>query len=207
MISRPILGFKEKSPSELASYGQNVVNLMSTYPAFATTPVPYSEVQLAINRLLTAIADALNGGHLRVMEKKLRVAELESYLRTLAAFVQVVAKGNAEMISEAGFEATEHYGPVGPLGQVEGMEISYLPGRSGELEINFKKLKGAGSYNIQVLDNSNQQAPEWRTVLSTLKSHTVLSGLTPGVTYQIRTVGVGADGEGAASPAISIMAI
>ena len=87
------------------------------------------------------------------------------------------------------------------------MTISYIPGRSGELEINFKKLKGAASYNIQVLDESNPNAPEWRTVMSSKKSRAVLSGLTPGVTYQIRTVGVGAGGAGAASPAISIMAV
>lgn len=207
MISRPVLGFREKTPLELNAFSQNVVNLMSAAPAFANPPVPYTEVQQAIDRLATAITESLNGGHLKVLEKKFRVAELEGYLRTLAAFVQVIAKGNAEIIESAGFEATEHHGPVGPLGPVEGMKISYLPGRSGELEINFKKLKGAVSYNIQVLDNSNPQAPEWRTVVSTPKTNAVLSGLTPGVTYQIRTAGVGADGVGAASPAISIMAV
>ncbi len=48
-------------------------------------------------------------------------AETESYLRTLAAFVQVISKGDAEIIESAGFEAAKHCGPVGLLGPVQEM--------------------------------------------------------------------------------------
>jgi len=114
---------------------------------------------------------------------------LNAGLTQEAAYVQDVTLGNAVKIESTNMPIRKPSLPIGPLGQVMNLAVK-AGANAGELKANWKKLRGAKSYEVQV--SVDPYTPTtWRGVAPSTKTRTVIPDLTSGAKMWVRVRGIG----------------
>jgi hypothetical protein len=123
----------------------------------------------------------------------------------MGAHVENVSGGNATMLASGGFSLRAKASPVGPLGRV--MELVVRAGaHEGTLHAAWKRLRGAGSYEIHVSPDPLSDTT-WGFYAVSIKSSATLEGFTSGSRIWVRVRGIGANNQSGAwsDPAVKVV--
>ena len=191
-MAKIALGLSKLKPEQKIQLAKDIRTGM-TGNANVPTPNP---TLIALGALTTTAETKLTV--VNALEEQLKAARLDlanalialdAGLTQEAAYVQDVTGGDAVKIATTNMPIRRPNEPIGPLGQV--LDLAVKAGvNAGELKANWKKLRGAKSYEVQVsVDPFTAQT--WRGVAPSPKIRTVIEGLTTGAKMWVRVRGIG----------------
>ena len=202
---RVSLAFAPLRAALLLLFGRNIVTMLTGNPAF-TTPFPtLADVTTALDTLETEAEAALDRSKQAIANRNAAMATMLSLLRQLAAYVQSHSVGDVAVLVSSGFEPVKGSTPIGPLPTPSAPTLRQGP-TSGSIKARTVKIKGAYSYNWRL---SLSSAPTiYLEEVQTTAARYIFTGLTPGQTYIVQVVAVGAAGETSwSNPVTSMMVI
>jgi hypothetical protein len=187
----------KKSVAEKILYGIAVTTKMGGEAIFAPLAAIIASALAKTTALQTAktakdIAFATAKTTTDVQNTK--VEDFDTVFTNLGNGVDAIAAGDKTTIDKAGMESFEpgKAASIGELGQVLSLALS-VGDNDGELDGGWDKLKGAGSYVIQIATGTPDV---FSFAASSTKSSVTISGLVSGTKYWIRVQGVGSAGPG-----------
>jgi hypothetical protein len=198
------LAFLQLAVLLFIAFCENVVEMLTGNLSY-TDPFPaLADVTAKIDALKAAQQAAMDRSRVAIAARNQRWEELLGLMRQLAAWVQAHCQNSLEILATSGFNAVRSRTPVGPLPAPQTPTLKQGP-NTGMLSTSTRRLRGSYTYCFRVALAS---APTVyiQTVLTTSVRHT-FEGLTPGQAYVVDVCGIGANGEGAYSPAVSHMVI
>jgi hypothetical protein len=215
-LMRPYLGvdFSHIKDADLLFKIGNILASLANnpyYPRPWPAPAPaFEDVSDAYYSYQTAVQAALSRDTFKITERERAKQALIKLLLDLAPYLELVAKGDADILKSTGFEvkqaATSTPASREPLGPPE--KFSAKHGLSGTLVCHASKLAGAKSYELQITEADPTVEGNWRQYsIFTQASHMDVTGLTPGQKVSLRLRGFGNLGAGAWSEIVSIIVI
>ncbi|MCZ4410515.1 fibronectin type III domain-containing protein [Cryomorphaceae bacterium 1068] len=133
--------------------------------------------------------------------------ELKDMLRTLGAYVSMVAEGDASIIVSAGFEVRSQSEPTPPLSDPTDLSAT-RSNRSGKVELDWETVKHALNYVVE-MTTTDPVSPtaEWINAGTTSRSKFTVDNLEPGTYYWFRVKAFGRrDNSGYSDPAVVMAA-
>lgn len=169
--------------------------LKMTGNAFFTTPSPTLAAVLAkLDELLDAITKAEQGSKADKKKRDDVADELIELLLQLGGYVTSVAGNKEQVLLSSGFDLESSRIPVGPLGQVQNVRTK-TTGVQGEIEIRWKKLRGAYTYQVQ-MTLTNEVEASWKTVATVPRARLLKENVPSMQVHYFRIAGVGTSGQG-----------
>lgn len=185
-----------------------VVKGLTGNTAFPTPPVDLTAMGNAVTQFTAAIQATADGGKTAkaVCEKqrKLLIADL----KLLVVYVQNNCNNDMETFMSSGFQAQTPTSTANqPTGDASFQSLDFGPA-SGQVVVVVKKVTNARVYFVRYALQSTGAAVTWTTVsVPNAKQKAVISGLTPGATYQFQVQALGATGYGAWSDSSTFMCV
>lgn len=199
------LALSKLSPVALLTLFRNVWAMMVKNAAlFSAPPVTMPIMESMVDSLTLAIDAARNGGEVERQHRDNLIREAQEMLRQQADYVRLVAKGDGEKLAMSGFHLRKDPTPVGIPG-LSTMKAVLMTGRTGEVEVRFKGVHGADSYQIWMTDKDPATEPgAWMPVgVAITKTRHLVDGLESYKAYWFTVSAIGAAGQGAkCDPAI-----
>ena len=183
----------------VGTLGTTVKNSMTTnaaeFPASAGSVTALGTALTAFGTARQAAEDGKVAQQALVDAKDAARATVEDCLRTLAGQVNEVAKGDANVIHDAGMAASSEGGPV-LMTQV--LNLSVTGGDEiGQLDLQWDPVAGARIYKVQVSSDTVSPPANWIEKATSTKSKCSLTGLVSASKVWVRVKAVGANDEGA----------
>ena len=206
MIVKPSISFvSDASDAKLVTDTQTILQAVADNAAIYTAPSPtLAVVTASLNKFISAIAFAADGGIALTAAKNAARAELAALLRNLASYVQVACKGSIENLLLSGFPTQKpNRAPVGVLPAPSNLTVN-LGARSGELTAKASPLNGAAIYNWRLTANGQTTPLQMQ---QTTAASTTFADLTPGTVYAVELNVVGSAGPSDWSDPISQMVV
>jgi len=202
MSTNVSLSFAQLPDGDLDNFAHTVVSGLTGNTAFASPPVPLTEITAAATDFTGKIAAAQTGGPADTAAKNNARQSLIGKLRQTAAFVQMKCNDDLSVLLSSGFQAQSRNRASIQLTQPQGLEIKN--GLSGQLIASVTPVKNANMYEGRIkLDG------DWLPSVFTGDSqHITFNGLSPGKVYtvQVRSLG-GATGQSDWSDSTTHMAM
>jgi hypothetical protein len=177
----------------------NTVVAALTGNAYFTTPSPtLATVETAIGGYSASLAKAKYGSREDKAQKNADKQTLLGLLRDLGTYVNMIAKGDAVVLSTCGYQLSKDPQPVvlgTPDAKVEN-------GVSGELISSTPAVDGAVSYTHQY--TADPVAGSWSEI-STSRATCKIDGLEPGKVYSLRIVAIGTNDQVTMSDVVTKM--
>ncbi|GAC1621233.1 MAG: hypothetical protein NVS9B10_03810 [Nevskia sp.] len=193
--------------------------ILSSLKGNANFPLPWPAQVPGLDLLqdaVTAYRDAYNaastGDRSKIAKRDAARKALSAQLKKLAPYLEIVANGDAAVLGTAGYELRN---PI-IRGAAGSGEILMAPAAfrvergelSGVLIARARNQKGAGSFEVQTTAGDPTMDANWTDAGTYLHcSHIELKGLPPGKTVSVRLRGIGTQGPGAWTPAVSLMVV
>lgn len=199
------LAFAQLPTHQLPDFTTGVVNgLTQNADIFDLPPVKPTDLSVADQALLTANANAINGGTDDTEARDVAFEAVVSLLRQLAAYVEDVAKGDAAIIEKAGFKVV-HHGPSPQQPLVKTVITAIINEVSGQLLVRLNPQDNAYGYEGKMSTDGGKTYQPIGTFRQARRI--VVPNLVPGTTYTFvfRALG-GSSGEGDWSDPVSHMA-
>ncbi len=203
-MTRVKIGLRSLRCEEKVEMAQRVLEGLKSVEEFKNEGALFAELDKATKSLEKAIEMASFGDKRAIGIRKLCEKHIDSVIRKAAAFVNHESGGDEAKIIKAGFELRKTNNKPAELKRPEGLRITRTE-NSGELKLGWKLVKNSRNYIVQFSIGKTAKENEWNTHFST-RSRCLLEGLTPGKTYSIRILAVGAKGVSAPSETVEIMA-
>jgi hypothetical protein len=182
-------------------------NFPPPWPASLPTPAMLHTSFLAYQ----SAYDAADGGDTNKIA--LRVAARDALtviLKRIAPYLEIVANGNVPILETTGYDLRHDIirsQSSDPLPAPDNFQV-VRGDLSGVLIASSDVLDGAGSFVTQLCTGDPAVAANWTDFTTTLHcSRVELAGLTPGKIYYVRMCGIGVNGRGVWTNAISIMVV
>lgn len=196
---KPKLELGNLSDADMLTLGTGVKNAMTTNAAeFPDSAAAVTALGTALTAF-TASRQAAEDG--KVAQQALVDAKdndrdtVEDCLRTLARQMDEVAKGDVNVIHDAGMQATSERAPVS-MTQV--LNLSVTTGdEEGTLDAQWDPVRGARIYKVQVSSDTSTPPGNWTDKATPTKSRITLTGLPSATKMWVRVKAVGANDEGA----------
>jgi hypothetical protein len=191
------------SDSGLESKAESIM-LAFTGNAFFPKPTPaLPTLQEAIDNFSAAIAAAVDGGRIKIAERRQARKVLEDLLRALISYASMVAMGDEAMLASTGFDAYKEPEAAAEITTPKTPELkSGL--NSGEVAVKLTPIKGSRSYIYGCTPDPLSESSVWEDVFDT-RSRNLFTGLTPGKKYWFRITVMGKRGSRAVGQAVSYM--
>jgi hypothetical protein len=158
---------------------------------------------VAINNLSASYDAAVDGGKSKKLQMRTDETSLDTLMAQLAAYVQDTSGGDAIIISGSGFGLAKDPAPVGTLPGA--LDMRALAGTGeGTVKLQFAKVKGAKSYNIQRNYDPNVLTG-WTTISSSTSTRVTLTAQDSGKKTWYRAIAIGSAGPGAPSDPAWVM--
>ena len=206
MLVKPSITFlTSDTDAQLVTNTQTILQTLADNVATYAKPSPtLAVVTTALNKFITAIGAAADGGTALTLAKNAARAELVALLRLLASYVQIVCAGSMENLLLSGFPTQKSSRtPIGVLPAPSNVTVN-LGVRTGELDGKTSPILGAAIYNWR-LTAVGQSAPV-QEVQTTAASNT-FADLTPGTVYKMEVNAVGSAGPSDWSQPVSQMVV
>ena len=180
------LQFRRLPNPELRSFAQRVHDAMSGNSAFPAPTVALPDLETAYLALEQAIIAAKDGGVLLVAAQASRRVVVIDLLRELAAYVQLMAKGDPVAALSSGFFLASRNTAQLPLATPHIRGLSNPA--STKIGLKLTPVKNARVYEVWLRVGEGEWKL-WQSFPNTRQM--VLTGLTPGTLYGIRARAVG----------------
>jgi hypothetical protein len=202
-MNKVALRLNTLSVNDKINYARNVHLLMGTNAAtFATPPVTMANFLTQIEDLETTQGATADGSKANKTLRDMALAVLESSLKLLAKYVEVVANGATDVIQLSGFslktDAPRKYTTI------EATNILSLTNTElfGEVKLRWAKIKNAKTYQVHYcFDPLHDEG--WKEIGFSLGTTKVIKGMPSGQIVWFRIKAIGAAGESEWSPAVS----
>ena len=205
--------FNHFKDAELLLKANTIIAAMTNNPNF---PEPWPDQAPSLSVLKEAVANfqiAAQDAQTRDINKlKLRDKACETLahrLLDLVPYVELVAKGDADILLSSGFDLCKERTHTGINKISLGAPTDFWVKRSdkeGELIAHVAKLQGASSYELQIAEGDPTVEENWHQhKIYTNSSKMIVSGLTPGHRVSVRVRGINAAGSGAWSDTVTLI--
>ena len=204
MQPKLVITFGPLSEADFQAKAGHVIACLTNNPHF---PEPWPEpvpslalLNAAYQAYLDAYHASLTHDSLKRMQRDAARATLTDLLRQVAGYLELVAHLDTAKLATTGFDLRKDI--------VRGVHSGTLPApvdftathgpKSGTALLHVARLAGAKLYEVQVAQGDPSVEANWKTVAkSSVSSHILIEGLTPGQMYwfRIRAIGSGGDGE------------
>ena len=146
------------------------------------------------------------GSALEISQKNESRDALLNALRTLAHYVNEIANGQLSLLLSTGMVLATQPGTLQVPTIVE--KVQLRDGRmSGQLRLDFKAIKSAWEYEVEVGTGSSTGEVTWdKVILTTSSRSNVLSEIQPGVRYYVRVRARNGKGTGDWCEPVSLIA-
>jgi hypothetical protein len=179
-------GFRSMNPEVVFSTSQAIYNALNGNANIPVPPAPFDlPTLLAANQALSAATSAaLDGGKKAVALRNHCKEVVVKILDQLAKYVQSNCKDDMTIFLSSGFKAqSSTKTTVSTLS--ESIRSVKLGPNSGQAQVRLVAVSGAGSHELRWAPVPAGGVPTaWTTQpITNVRSATVVSGLTPGITY------------------------
>ncbi|MEO8066219.1 MAG: fibronectin type III domain-containing protein [Flavobacteriales bacterium] len=191
---------------QMLSRARVVRNQMKNNPLFPSPTPTMAVFELAIDDLRASVASTYGGGSkLAFHEKHRKLETVASMIKSLAAYVSIIAQGETSIVLAAGFEQRRSSAPINTLTQPQRQNA-----KSGSMpqtiDVRWAPVRGARMYKVHItMGYCNVEGPV-RIVLSS-KSHCRIEGLEPLEYYTMRIQALGTHDEGPLSAMTSALSV
>ena len=205
--------FNRIKDAELLLKANAIIAAMTDNPNFPEPwPVQVPTLQVlrdAVAAFQTAVQDALTRDTTKILLRDKAWEYLVHQLLDLVPFVEMIAKGDVNILLSSGFELCKERTHTGStrtsLEAPAGFTVKRSD-REGELIAHVAKLQGAGSYELQMAEGDPTVVENWHQyAIFTNGSKMVVTGLTPGHRVSVRVRGINAAGPGAWSDTVTLI--
>lgn len=183
-----------------------VRNQMKDNPLFPSPTPSMAEFEVAIGELSESVRTTLNGAsRLEFHKKRTRLTRLADMIKSLAAYVSIVAQGDESIVLAGGFEQRRSSSPLNSLPQPK-----FPRAKSGSkpqtIDVRWTPVAGARIYKVHITKGYAQDEGPVRIVLSS-KSRCCIEGLDPLEYYTFRIQAIGAHAESPLSTMTSALSV
>jgi len=205
--------FNRLKDAELLLKANTIIAAMTDNPNFPEpwpVQVPFlSTLKDAVASFQTAVQDALTRDTTRILLRDKAWEHLIHQLLDLVPFVEMIAKGDVNILMSSGFDLCKERTHTGStrtsLEAPEGFTVKRSE-LEGELIAHVAKLQGAASYELQIAEGDPTVEENWHQhAIYTNGSKMVVTGLTPGHRVSVRVRGINAAGPGAWSDTVTLI--
>ena len=205
--------FNRLSDAELLLKANSIAAAMTDNPNFPEPwPVQaptFISIRDAIDLFQIAVQDALTRDSTKILLRDKARETLVQRLLDLVPFVELVAKGDINILLSSGFDVGKDRTHTGSTQTSLGAPTGFTVKRSdleGELVAHVAKLQGAGGYELQIAEGDPTVADNWHQyAVFTSGLKMVITGLTPGHRVSVRVRGFNAAGYGAWSDTVTLI--
>jgi len=197
--------FSRFTDAELLLKANSIAAAMTDNPNFPEPwPVQapaFISIRDAIDLFQIAVQDALNRDTTKILLRDKARETLVHRLLDLVPYVELVAKGDVNILLSSGFDIGKERTHTGSTRIILGAPTDFWVKRNdkeGELVAHVAKLQGAGGYELQIAEGDPTVADNWHQyAIFTSGLKMVITGLTPGHRVSVRVRGFNAAGSGA----------
>lgn len=191
---------------QLLSRARVVRNQMKNNPLFPSPTPSMADYEAAIAELAVAVQNTYDGGSkLEFYRKQQNMDLVASMIKSLAAYVSIIAQGDASIVLAAGFEQRRSSSPINSLAQPQRPQAK--SGRMPQtIDVRWAPVRGARMYRVHITKGYCNDQGEARIVLSS-KSHCRIENLEPLEYYTMRIQAIGAHAEGPLSGMASALSV
>lgn len=193
MIVKPAVSFLNRDcDADLRVHVGVIVTAMTGNPDYPDPTPTLATVDTALNVFIAALMSAADGGKALTVAKNNARKALVRVVRSLANHVQSACNGDYAMLLGSGFPTHKPTrSPIGYLPKPARLLVK-LGFHSGELDASVAPVPGAVLYGWRV--TTATQPDVMVLTRQTTAANLTLSGLTPGVIYQIEANCIGTAG-------------
>lgn len=205
-----ISSYASWSDYELSTLAGRILKAMQEPATVLNFPTPTPELTVLeplVNDYITSHEIASRrGSALEISQKNESRNNLLNALRSLAHYVNLVADGQLSLLLSTGMVLATQPGVLQLPTIVE--KIQLRDGRiSGQLRLDFKAVKSAWEYELEIgIMNNNGEIVWDKLVLTTSSRSNVLSEIQPGLRYCVRIRARNGKGMGDWSEPVSLIA-
>ncbi len=183
-----------------------VRNAMKNNPLFPSPTPSMPEFEAAMDELAASIKITYSGGsRLAFSQKQTRLKALADMIKSLAAYVSIVAKGDNDIVLAAGFEQRRASSRINVLAQPK-----FPKAKSGQMprttEVRWDPVHGARMYKVLVT-KGYLKTDGAVTVMTSTKSRCCITDLEPLEYYTVQVQALGAHAESALSTMTSALSV
>jgi hypothetical protein len=202
---KPKLELSRQNDNELLASATAVKNAMTAnaaeFPGSAAAVTALDGAITAFSGSLQAATDGKIAQQALVDAKDADRGVVETWLRTLCGQVNDVAKGDINLIHDAGMQGSDEPSPV-TMTQVQNLRLAPSD-KEGELLAQWDPVKGARFYQVQISLDTAAPPSNWQDKTTSTKSKCRLNDtLMSGQKVWTRVRAVGANDEGAWSDVV-----
>ena len=159
--------------------------------AYFPSPVPtIADFSKTVDDFDNAIPNAKTGDRNAVAKKNVLRLNLESMMRDLAMYVNLVSKGDIEKLTSSAFTLSKKPEPTHvPIPEILGVSQGLNP---GTLIVKKRSYKGVKGFLYQVAPDPLTDKTEWTTVASSRVKYE-FDNLEQGKLYWFRIVAIGSN--------------
>jgi hypothetical protein len=185
----------KRSVTEQINYALNVHTLMTANAStFATPPIVMVDFLGQITDLQAAQASTLGKALANTTLRDVALATVNSSLKKLAAYVQVVTDGVKELVELSGFGVKVSGPRVYPTVDTPILGMLSNTKLSGEVKARWVPIKNARAYEIQTCKDPIT-FDGWKQYGHSVGAQKIISNLTPGGITWIRVRAISAAGD------------
>lgn len=185
-IQKILINFRPYSDAAFVQLVQAILLALATNPFFPTPSPSIAVITTALDDLQDALSKAATGGSSATAVKDQKRAALETLLKQLASYIQLVSGDDVAMMLSSAFPVSKLPSPVGPLPKPSFFEAE-IAGK-GKIRLTVNAIYGAKLYQFQYKQSGTT---EWQEQTIS-KTKLLLTGLESGKEYVFRVLPMGA---------------
>jgi len=194
-------GFDRLRDGDLIVRGTTILDAMSGNANFPTPTPTMAELTQGIDEFSEAVSAAEEGGIYEKAFKNEKREALITLLHRLGNYVLFTSNGDRLKALSSQFTIAREPEPAPPITKPELFNV--IEGMNpGELNVKFKRVKGARSYLVQYAQEPVTDATNWLQHVCTVSKCTLMQ-LASGKQYRLRVVAVGINSQMAYSDPVS----
>jgi len=200
------IGLASLNPQSLVVFTRRILKNMDGNANFPTPTPALADVTIKLDEYVDLATQAQFRDKRAVLYRNQAGNELKVMLRTLAAYVTMVAEGDASIIVSSGFEVRNESDPAPPLTVPVDLRAT-RNSHSGKVELDWASVKNALNYLVEMTTTDPvSSAAEWINVGTTSRSKFMVDNLDPGTYYWFRVKAYGRRDNSAYSDPAVVMA-
>ena len=189
-MAQLLYSYRTFSQSDLSAMASRVGELTFNNPIYLAAKASVTALRTANTEYIQKAEIAKQGGKDRIGDKNDQYKILLDAMDLVAADVVILAKGDEDTITGAGFKVRTVGKPISELPRPVNVLAEFFP-KEGSFELSFDKIKGINYYMIR----GRVLGEEWQIIRhTTTPKSTILHGFTLGVRMEFAVQAMGSDG-------------